>query len=46
MNYWLLFWTILLLISGAAFASITLAVSIYGCRDLRDMLRGLTQQKH
>lgn len=44
MKYWELFWTICLLVSGAAFALITLIVIVKGGPDLRDMLRQLRKQ--
>lgn len=44
MKYWELFWTISLLVSGAAFALITLIVIVKGGPDLRAMLRQLRRQ--
>lgn len=44
MKYWEWFWTICLLVSGAAFGLITLIVIVKGGPDLRDMLRQLKKQ--
>jgi hypothetical protein len=44
MKYWEIFWTASLLVSGAAFAFITLVVILKGGPDLRDMLRQLRRQ--
>jgi hypothetical protein len=41
MEVWKLFWTLALLVSGSAFALITLVVILKGGRDMRAMLRGL-----
>lgn len=41
MQPWETFWTIWLLFSGAAFATITLVVSVRGFGDVRRMLSGL-----
>lgn len=41
MNGWQLFWTVWLLISGVAFAAITLVVTIKGFGDVKRMLSGL-----
>jgi hypothetical protein len=45
MQYWKLFWTIFLLVSGASFAFITLVVTAKGFRDLLDMFSSLSQRK-
>lgn len=44
MKYWEIFWTASLLISGAAFALITVIVIVKGGPDLREMLRQLKKQ--
>lgn len=44
MKYWELFWTLCLLISGGAFAFITIIVIVRGGPDLREMLRQLRRQ--
>jgi hypothetical protein len=44
MKYWELFWTLWLIVAGAAFTFITLVVIIRGGPDLRDMLRHLRGQ--
>ena len=44
-NYWLLVWTISLLVAGASFAIITLVVTIRGFKDLRAMFNRLRQQQ-
>lgn len=44
MKYWELFWTVCLLVSGTAFAVITLIVIVKGGPDLREMLRQLKRQ--
>lgn len=44
MRYWELFWTASLLVSGAAFAAITVIVIVKGGPDLREMLRQLNRQ--
>lgn len=41
MKYWEIFWAACLLISGAAFAVITVIVIAKGGPDLREMLRQL-----
>lgn len=40
MKLWQLFWTAWLVLSGGAFAAITLVVAIKGFGDVRRMLRG------
>jgi hypothetical protein len=44
MKYWELFWTLSLVVAGAAFAFITVVVIIRGGPDLREMLRQLRRQ--
>jgi hypothetical protein len=45
MRYWLFFWTFAALTAGSSFAAITIVVTIKGGRDLRDLFRGLTEQR-
>jgi hypothetical protein len=45
MQYWELFWTVFLLVSGFSFAFITLVVTVKGFRDLLDMFHRLSQQR-
>lgn len=42
---WLNFWTVSLLVAGAAFAVITVIVAIKGVEDLRAMFKGLARQR-
>jgi hypothetical protein len=44
MNYWLIFWTLCLIVAGSTFAAITLIVIVKGGPDLREMLRQLRRQ--
>lgn len=44
MNYWLLFWTISLLVAVTSFAVITIIVSIKGAQDLQQWFSNLNQQ--
>jgi hypothetical protein len=44
MKFWEIFWTFALLISGCAFAFITVIVIFKGGPDLREMLRELRRQ--
>ena len=44
MNFWLLFWTICLIIAGGSFAFITAVVSIKGAHDLKQWFRSLSRQ--
>lgn len=44
MNLWLWFWTISLVVAGASFAFITLAVILKGTRDLRQWFSSLERQ--
>lgn len=44
MNLWLWFWTISLIVAGASFAFITLAVILKGTRDLRQWFSSLERQ--
>lgn len=43
MNFWLDFWAAWLVLSGVAFAAITLIVAVKGFQDLRAMFAGLKQ---
>jgi len=45
MMYWEWFWTICLVVSGGAFAAITVIVIVKGGPDLRQMLRQLKKQQ-
>ncbi len=45
MNAWICFWAVWLVISGAAFAIITLIVAVKGFQDLRAMFAGLSGEK-
>ncbi|HEX3435616.1 MAG TPA: hypothetical protein VHT24_02535 [Pseudacidobacterium sp.] len=42
MNAWMYFWAAWLVISGVAFAGITLIVAVKGFQDLRAMFSGLS----
>lgn len=44
MKYWQIFWTLNLVIAGAAFAFITVVVSIKGVKDLRQWFANLVNQ--
>jgi hypothetical protein len=44
MNYWLIFWTLCLIVAGSTFSAITLIVIVKGGPDLREMLRQLRRQ--
>lgn len=44
MNFWLIFWTLMLVVAGGSFAAITLVVTIRGSRDLRQWFATLTRQ--
>jgi hypothetical protein len=44
MQGWKTFWTVWLLFSGAAFALITIVVSIKGFGDVKRMLSGIKAQ--
>ena len=44
MKFWQLFWTLNLLVAGAAFAFITIIVSVKGVGDLRRWFSNLRQQ--
>ncbi len=47
MNYWLIFWTVWLVIAGVSFAVITGIVMVKGYSDLRQMFSRLAEQgKH
>ena len=45
MNYWLIFWTVWLVIAGVSFAVITGIVMIKGYKDLRLMFSRLAEQR-
>ena len=45
MNYWLIFWTVSLVIAGVSFAVITAIVMVKGYKDLRLMFSRLAEQK-
>ena len=45
MKYWEWFWTISLVVAGAAFAFITVIVTIKGFRDLREFFNQLSKQQ-
>jgi hypothetical protein len=45
MHYWILFWTVAVLVAGLSFAFVTVVVTIRGGRDLRDMFTRLKDQK-
>jgi len=45
MRYWLLLWTFAALTAGLSFALITIVVTIKGGHDLRELFRGLVEQR-
>ena len=45
MYFWQLFWTISILVAGAAFAFITVVVTFKGVKDLREMFKQLGKQQ-
>lgn len=45
MKYWQIFWTLNLMIAGAAFAFITIVVTFRGVNDLRQWFATLLKQK-
>lgn len=45
MKYWEIFWTVNLVIAGAAFAFITIVVTFRGVNDLRQWFATLLKQK-
>ena len=45
MKYWEWFWTISLIIAGAAFVFITVVVTFKGFRDLREFFSRLSKQQ-
>ncbi len=45
MRYWLFFWTFAALAAGLSFALITIVVTVKGGRDLRELFRGLMEQR-
>lgn len=45
MRYWLFFWTFAAVTAGLSFALITILVTVKGGRDLREMFRGLVEQR-
>ena len=44
MNYWLTFWTLMLVVAGFSFAAITVVVAVRGFRDLRVWFASLRRQ--
>jgi hypothetical protein len=45
MYLWQIFWTVAVLVSGLAFAFVTIVVTMKGGRDLREMFARLLEQK-
>jgi hypothetical protein len=45
MRFWQIFWTAGALIAGLSFAFVTVVVTLKGGKDLREMFRGLLEQK-
>ena len=45
MNAWQMFWTVWLILSGTAFAAITVVVTVKGFGDVKRMLTGLKSHK-
>jgi len=45
MKYWEIFWTLNLVVAGAAFAFITAVVTVKGVKDLRQWFGNLRRQK-
>jgi hypothetical protein len=45
MRYWLFFWTFAALTAGLSFAAITIVVTVKGGQDLRELFRGLIEQR-
>jgi hypothetical protein len=41
MEIWQIIWPVALLVAGAAFAGITIIVTIKGAKDMKNMLSGL-----
>ena len=44
MKYWQIFWTVNLVVAGAAFAFITVVVTVKGVKDLRQWFGQLRRQ--
>jgi hypothetical protein len=44
MKYWEIFWTLNLVVAGAAFAFITVIVTVKGVKDLRQFFGNLRKQ--
>ena len=44
MNFWLAFWTLMLVVAGGSFAAITIIVTVRGVRDLRQWFTSLSRQ--
>jgi hypothetical protein len=44
MNLWLFFWTLMLVVAGGSFATITVVVTMRGLRDLRQWFATLSRQ--
>jgi len=45
MKVWEYFWLLCLIVAGGAFALITLIVAVKGFKDLREMLKGLSEKQ-
>ena len=45
MRFWQLFWAINLVVAGAAFALITVVVTVKGVKDLKEMFSRLGEQQ-
>jgi hypothetical protein len=45
MNFWLIFWTLMLVVAGGSFAAITIIVTVRGVRDVRQWFTSLSQQE-
>ena len=45
MRFWLVFWTVSVLISSVSFAFVTVVVTLKGGKDLREMFTRLLEQK-
>ena len=45
MRIWQIFWTVSVLVSGLAFAFVTIVVTLKGGKDLREMFARLLEQR-